>query len=43
VRVHFGPPITFADLAALPRREQRRLAMERLESALRDAVRVASD
>lgn len=42
VRVHFGPPLTFADLADLPRREQRRLAMERLETALRDAVRVAS-
>ena len=42
VRVHFGAPITFSDLADLPRREQRRLAMERLEAALRDAVRVAS-
>ena len=38
VGVHFGPPLSFADLAHLPSREQRSSALERLESALRAAM-----
>ncbi len=41
VRVHFGEPISFEDLAHLPAREQREVAAQRLEAAIRAAVEVA--
>lgn len=41
VRVHFGKPLDFSDLAELPSREQRKKSLERLEAALREAVGVA--
>ena len=41
VRVHFGEPISFEDLAHLPAREQREAAARRLEEAIRAAVAVA--
>jgi 1-acyl-sn-glycerol-3-phosphate acyltransferase len=42
LRVHFGEPITFDDLADLPRREQRTVATQRLREAIAAAVEVAS-
>ena len=41
VRVHFGKPITFDDLAHLSSREQREQAAARLEAAMRAAIEVA--
>jgi 1-acyl-sn-glycerol-3-phosphate acyltransferase len=41
VRVHFGEPITFDDLAHLSGREQREVAARRLEEAIRAAIAVA--
>lgn len=41
VCVHFGAPLSFADLETLPSREQRRLSAERLETALRGAITIA--
>jgi 1-acyl-sn-glycerol-3-phosphate acyltransferase len=41
VHVHFAAPITFDDLASLPKREQRQAATERLEAAMRVAREVA--
>jgi 1-acyl-sn-glycerol-3-phosphate acyltransferase len=43
VRVHFGAPLSFDDLKELPSREQRRLSAERLETALRAAIKVARE
>jgi 1-acyl-sn-glycerol-3-phosphate acyltransferase len=41
VRVHFGPPLDFSHLAELSRREQRVVAAQQLETAIRQAVQVA--
>lgn len=41
VRLHYGPPLQFHDIVALPRRDQRAAVSERLETALRAAVAVA--
>lgn len=41
VGVHFGAPLDFSDLQDLPSREQRSQALERLETALREAVKCA--
>ncbi len=41
VRVHFGAPIQFDHIAALPRREQRAAAATLLETAMRQARAVA--
>lgn len=41
VRIHFGAPLTFSDLADLPSRVQRTQCVERLEEALRGAIEVA--
>ena len=38
VGVHFGAPLSFADLQDLPSREQRSAALSRLETSLRQAV-----
>lgn len=41
VRVHFGAPLNFSDLSALPSREAREIAARRLEEALRAAIHIA--
>ena len=40
VRIHFGEPVQFNDLAALPRREQRKAAHERLTCALQKVAAI---
>lgn len=40
VRVHFAPPLHFDDLADLPKREQREIAAQRLDEAMRAAMAV---
>lgn len=42
VHIHFGKALTFDDLAGLPSRVQRAQCVERLEEALRAAIKVAS-
>jgi 1-acyl-sn-glycerol-3-phosphate acyltransferase len=41
VRVHFGRPVQFDDIAELPKREQRAVATRRLEDAMRAAQAMA--
>lgn len=41
IRVHFGEPISMTDLAHLPKRQQRQIATQRLEEALRRATAIA--
>lgn len=41
VRLHFGAPLRFDDLAELQGRQAREEAMKRLEIALRSAIEVA--
>lgn len=41
VRVHFGKPLRFDDIKTLPRRQQRDIAAERLEKAMRAARSIA--
>jgi 1-acyl-sn-glycerol-3-phosphate acyltransferase len=41
LRVHFGPPITFQDLADLPSRRSRELGGQRLEAAIHAAAKIA--
>ena len=43
VRVHFGKPISLTDLAAMPKREARKTAIERLEIAIRKAMKTARE
>lgn len=42
VSVHFGAPLDFTDLKALPGREAREQAARRLENAIRDAIQRAA-
>jgi 1-acyl-sn-glycerol-3-phosphate acyltransferase len=42
VRVHFGPPLDLSDLKSKSGREAREAAAERLETAIRNAVEIAS-
>jgi 1-acyl-sn-glycerol-3-phosphate acyltransferase len=41
VRLHFGPPLNLSDLQELPRREARKAATQRLESAIIECVAIA--
>ena len=41
LRLHFGKPLGFSDLSGLPSREQRARCVQRLETTLREVIRVA--
>lgn len=41
IRLHFGQPVDFSDLEALPKRERRRQATERMEQAMRHSAAIA--
>jgi 1-acyl-sn-glycerol-3-phosphate acyltransferase len=42
IRLHFGAPLDLTDLDGLPRRERRRQATQRMETAIRQATAIAA-